>query len=114
MLGAMIAAVSRVGTVADTGYRIVTVGDYDGDSRTDLLWRHATTGDVWVWLMQGATIASVHGSRPCATWDSRSSTPGEATESGDSARCPRMADIDPDILRKLVRRSVEETKAGYR
>jgi alpha-tubulin suppressor-like RCC1 family protein len=27
--------------------------DVDGDAHSDILWRHATTGDVWVWPMLG-------------------------------------------------------------
>ena len=29
--------------------------DFTGDSRSDLLWRHATGGDIWLWPMDGAT-----------------------------------------------------------
>ena len=37
-------------------YEIVGVGDYNGDSRSDILWRHTATGALWVWLMNGATL----------------------------------------------------------
>ena len=33
-------------------------GDYDGDGKADILWHHATRGEVWVWLMDGATRLS--------------------------------------------------------
>ena len=29
-------------------------GDFTGDRKTDVLWRHATAGDVWLWPMDGA------------------------------------------------------------
>ena len=30
-------------------------GDFDGDRRTDILWRHTTQGDIWLWPMDGAS-----------------------------------------------------------
>ena len=40
-----------VGTV-DSGWQIVSTGDYDGDGKADILWRH-TGGDVAIWEMNG-------------------------------------------------------------
>ncbi|MBF0607005.1 MAG: VCBS repeat-containing protein [Magnetococcales bacterium] len=31
--------------------------DFDGDGHTDVLWRNTTTGDVYIWLMDGSKIA---------------------------------------------------------
>jgi hypothetical protein len=36
----------------------VGTGDFNGDGKPDLLWYNATTGDVYVWFMNGATLAS--------------------------------------------------------
>lgn len=37
----------------DPAYRVAAVGDIDGDSKADLIWRHSTTGALVVWLMNG-------------------------------------------------------------
>ena len=47
-------AETYVGTI-DPAYDIVGTGDFDGDGRSDILWRHTVQGDVWGWLMDGAT-----------------------------------------------------------
>jgi len=32
-----------------------TASDFDGDKKSDILWRHNTGGHVWLWLMNGAS-----------------------------------------------------------
>ena len=39
-------------------YAIVGNGDYDGDGKADILWRHTPSGQVWMWLMNGTTRQS--------------------------------------------------------
>ncbi len=47
-----------------TGGRILKIvrppvaPDFDGDGRSDILWHHATRGEVWIWLMNGTTVRS--------------------------------------------------------
>jgi hypothetical protein len=43
-------------TVPDTNWSIVASGDYDGDGKTDLLWRHSGTGQNYIYPMDGTTI----------------------------------------------------------
>ena len=43
------------GQVADTNWKIVGSGDFNGDGYPDLVWQHQTTGQVSVWLMYGTT-----------------------------------------------------------
>ena len=39
----------------DTGWRVVGTHDFSGDGRTDILWRHAVSGALRIWAMNGAT-----------------------------------------------------------
>src|SRR5437879_833795 len=48
-------------TVADTNWQIVAVGDYDGDGKSDLFWRNSSTGENYLYPMDGALIKSTEG-----------------------------------------------------
>jgi hypothetical protein len=45
-----------VTTVSDLTWKIVGVGDYDGDGAADILWRNSATGENYLYLMDGRTI----------------------------------------------------------
>jgi len=44
--------------VADTNWLIHGLGDQTGDGRADLLWRHATSGALFLWTMDGTTVVA--------------------------------------------------------
>jgi len=44
--------------VADGNWKIAGVGDFDQDGKSDILWRHATTGQNAIWLMNGTTVTA--------------------------------------------------------
>ena len=44
------------GSVSDLNWRIVGVGDMNGDSSPDLVWQHQTNGLISVWLMNGSSL----------------------------------------------------------
>jgi hypothetical protein len=48
-------------TVPDPNWRIAGVGDLDGDGKADVVWRHANTGENYVYLMDGLTIKPTEG-----------------------------------------------------
>ena len=54
---------------ASTDWVIQGVGDYDGSGRAGILWRNSSTEQVYIWLMNGATLdSSGSPGRPGATW----------------------------------------------
>src|SRR5438309_1429274 len=43
-------------TLADLNWRVEAVGDYNGDGKADILWRHAGVGEHYLYPMNGNTI----------------------------------------------------------
>jgi hypothetical protein len=37
-------------------WQVQGLGDFNGDGRADILWRQASTGKTYVWLMDGAQV----------------------------------------------------------
>jgi len=47
-----------VNTVADLNWVVEGTGDYNGDGKSDVLWRHRVSGNNQVWMMNGTTLSS--------------------------------------------------------
>jgi hypothetical protein len=48
-------------TVADGSWQVAGVGDLDGDGRDDIVWRRTSTGENYVYFMDGKTIKPSEG-----------------------------------------------------
>jgi hypothetical protein len=48
-------------TVADLNWQIKAVGDFDGDGKADIVWRHASSGQNYMYPMDGTTIKTTEG-----------------------------------------------------
>jgi len=59
MDGTSISSAGLVATVGDLNYRIAGTRDYNADGRVEVLWRHQTTGALWMWSVNGVSITSV-------------------------------------------------------
>lgn len=49
----------RLPNPSDLNWRIVGTGDFDGDGKADILWRHAVNGGNSMWLMDGLVRTSI-------------------------------------------------------
>ena len=49
-LGTIQASVAQAGGVT-SAWQVVSTSDFDADGKSDVLWRHATTGQVNLWIM---------------------------------------------------------------
>jgi hypothetical protein len=71
MNGLAIASGGYVGAVDPAAWTLAGAADFNGDGKADFLWRH-TSGDTWVWLMNGATFQAAGGiGNPGTSWSMR-------------------------------------------
>ena len=89
-------------TVADLAWQIAAVRDYDGDGKSDLLWRNASTGHNYLYPMDGTTIKRTEGylrTVPVGSWS--------VVGPWSSAAGLHPADVLPDRGFDTQRRLVE-------
>jgi hypothetical protein len=67
----------------DTAWDIQAVGDFDGNGKPDILWRHRTSGALYYWSMNGTVVASGGYLNPAALTDTDWQVRGLADVSGD-------------------------------
>jgi plastocyanin len=57
--------------LADVRWKMVGTGDFNNDTRPDILWRHDTSGENVVWFMNGANLTSGTFTTPSSLTDVR-------------------------------------------
>ena len=85
-------------TVADLNWRVAALGDYNGDGKADILWRHAWTGQNYIYPMNGTTILGTEGYTRTAVdlnWQVAGVGGGDSSTSPNSAALAWDAVTDP-------------------
>ncbi len=59
MNGATVLSVISIRPIADLNWSVASVGDYDGDGKSDILWRNSATGEDGIYFMNGGTVTAV-------------------------------------------------------
>jgi hypothetical protein len=60
MSGGAVSSTISLPTVA-ANWRVMATRDYDGDGKSDILWRDISTGQLTLWLMDGGTVLPTSG-----------------------------------------------------
>ena len=71
------------GRVPDTAWRIVGSGDFNGDTKPDLVWQHKAQGWLAVWLMDGLNLIESASMQPYQVSDTRWEIASIADLNGD-------------------------------
>jgi hypothetical protein len=56
MDGVTVTGSANLDSMANQTWTIVGAGDFNGDGKTDILWRNTSSGQNAVWYLDGATV----------------------------------------------------------
>ena len=68
---------------ADTRWQIRGLADFNGDGKTDVLWHHQVTGDLYVWMLNGTVTTNGAYLNPSSFADTRWQIRGVVDLNGD-------------------------------
>jgi hypothetical protein len=69
--------------ISDTNWKIVGVGDFNSDGKSDLIWQDQVTGDIAAWLMNGTSATSIVSLSPSTVSDTNWKIVGVVDFNGD-------------------------------
>ena len=81
--------------VTDLGWQVRGLADFNADGKLDVLWHHQTTGDLYVWLMDGTSVSSAAYLTPSRGTDIGWQVKGVADLNGDGQARPSLAKPSP-------------------
>lgn len=58
MNGLTVANQNDLPQVGDVSWEVTGFGDYDGDGRGDIPWRNPATGTMYLWTLNGFSVAT--------------------------------------------------------
>src|SRR5438477_5232799 len=89
MNGLTIATPGLIKSVGDQAWQVQGIGDFDGDGKADILWRNISTGENYIWLMNGLSTASqgsVNFVDPASGWQVKGDGGFDCNAGGDIPR----------------------------
>jgi hypothetical protein len=73
-----------IARIQDLNWRIVSVRDFSGDGKPDLLWQHQATGELQAWYLDGTAVTSTLWLNPKQVRDTNWKVVGSADFDGDA------------------------------
>ena len=90
---------------ADVKWQIRGLADFNGDGRTDVLWHHQKTGELYVWMLNGTVTTAGSYLDPKSFSDTQLADPGHGgLQQGRQARHPLAPPEDGRPLRLVPER----------
>ncbi|MBF0402560.1 MAG: hypothetical protein HQL00_01240 [Nitrospirae bacterium] len=59
MSGDSVSSTEFMPTLSDVNWDIAATGDYNSDGITDIVWRHKTSGQNVIWLINGVYVTDM-------------------------------------------------------